>query len=336
LNFVVHCSYHGSVKSELIVLVFIINVVWYCTDCLTFRYFRTREVLSSYLRLRDLNVQILDFAGQLEEYVSHGLFAQDSDALFCVVADISAPVDIVKRTTSAWFSFLGAISPQKPSVMLVMTHLDLQPESKHEGLISNLWKFLKKNHPNVSVIGCTSVNYRADRIIDSVKSIKSLLYNILKESLKGKFIPKSYIAAKECLQKEFLQKKASRIVSFADAGKVLVRSVSGFHDNQPFLVRVLKFLHSNGTVLYHQSNNFIVLEPYTWLTNILSLFLPEPGQRSIIGHQHGLMKFSDISRHYKLFQCTRAHMLRIMQLLCEYNICIRVPIGQVHSQITCD
>ena len=58
-------------------------------------------VLSSDLKFRDLQVQILDFAGQLEEHVSHRLFAQDSEALFCVVANISGVKSSVKEQTVA-------------------------------------------------------------------------------------------------------------------------------------------------------------------------------------------------------------------------------------------
>jgi len=98
---------------------------------------------------------------------------------------------------------------------------------------------------------------------------------IVTEQLEGEFVPKSYVAANECLQQEFLHRQtrqASHIVSFSDIRKLLVRSVPEFHDNQQFLVRELRFLHSNGAILYHESanNKFVVLEPYTCFTNILS------------------------------------------------------------------
>lgn len=289
---------------------------------------RTRQVLSNDLKFGNLNLLILDFAGQFEEYVSHSLFAQDAEALYCIVVDISEPIATVQRKASAWCSFIGGISAQKPSVLLIATHLDKRHECEHEALIMNLYHFLKRNHLNVSMVGCARVNYRADRIVDSLKNIKVLLYNTLQRQLKGMFIPKSYVLANQCLQKEFVERQKrqnSQIFSFEAVHKLLIQKVPKFYDNVQFLVRVLKYLHNCGTLLYSQSNNFIVLEPYTWLTNILCVFLPESGKASLLEHQHGLRRFDNISKHYELFHCKRADVTRIMQLLCEYDICIRVP-----------
>jgi len=211
--------------------------------------------------------------------------------------------------------------------VLTMTHLDKIPESEHKRLILNLSKFVKKNHSNISVVGCTDVNYDAHRIVESLKKMKVLLHSILKEKLEGKFIPKSYVSADQCLQKEFLDRQArqdSQIVSFAEIRKLLVRSVPQFHDNHEFFIRVLKFLHHSGKILFNESGKFIVLEPYTWFTNILSLFLREQDEESLIPHQHGLIMLRDILRHYQLFGCKRADVKRIMQLLCEYRICFIV------------
>lgn len=284
--------------------------------------------MSSYMKLRDLRLQILDFPGQLEEYVSHSLFAQDSEALFCLVVDISAPIASVAERSSAWCSFIGGISAQRPSVILAVTHLDRVAEVEHEGLIENLLKFLKNGHSNISVIGCARVNYRADRIIDCVKDMKLLLFNTLQRSLRGRFIPKSYIIAQEQLQRRE-SRHDFQIVSFAAVRKLLVQKVPEFHDNHEFLVRVLKFLHSSGTIVYHQSNNFIALEPYTWFASILSLLMPESEKQMLIRHENGLMKFSDILQHYALFRCKKSDVKRIMDLLCDYNICVRAPMVSV-------
>jgi len=294
--------------------------------CFALRYVRTREVMSSYVPLRDLILHILDFPGQLEEYVSHSLFAQDLEALFCVVCDISSPMLTLRRRTSAWLSFIGGILQQKPSVLLAMTHLDKKPASEHDRLILNLSDYVRKNHSNVSVTKCASVNYGADFIVNCLKNIKDLLYNILKTKLKGNFIPRSYVLANTCLQKESMkrnERQGSQVISFAEVQNLLVRRVPEFHDNHQFAVRVLRYLHYTGTILFSQSNKFIVLDPYTWLTNILSLLLPEHGTQPLIPHHRGRMKFMDISKYYKLFRCKRADMHRIMQLLCEYRLCIR-------------
>ena len=148
--------------------------------CSELRYVRTRHVLSVCMKLDDLQLQILDFAGQLEDYVSHNLFAQDSEALFCVVADISSPIGTVRSTTSAWCSFIGGISQEKPCVVLAVTHLDKKSESKHAHLASDLSTFMKENHTNINVVGCAHVNYRADRIEHCLQNIQQLLYGILK------------------------------------------------------------------------------------------------------------------------------------------------------------
>jgi len=314
------------------------------------RYVRTREVMSSDMSLRDLYLRILDFAGQLEGYVSHRLFAQDLEALFCIVADISSPMLTVRRKTSVWCSFIGGISQQKPSVLLAMTHLDRVPACEHDGLILNLSNFVRKNHSNLSVKECLRVNYGAGRIVDCLKDIKDSLYDILKTKLKGKFVPKSYVRANACLQEESVKRNArqdSQIMFLAEVHKLLVDDSKEFHDkllvddskefydkrfddvskkfhnNRQFVVRVLKYLHSTGTILFSQSNKFIVLQPYTWLTNVLSVFLPEPGKPSLIAHHCGLIMLRDISAQYKLLHCNKADVKRVMELLLEYHICIR-------------
>jgi len=286
---------------------------------------RTREVLSSDIQLGEIIIQILDYAGQLEEYVSHSLFAQDSEALFCVVCDISSAILAVKRRTSAWCSFVGGISQHKPTVLLAMTHLDKKPACEHERLILNLSNYLKKNHSNISIIHCARVNYRAEHIDQCLRNIKALLLNIFQIRLKGKFIPQSYALADKCLREESLKRNArkhSQIVSVDEVRALLVHSVPNFHDNDQFVLRVLKYLHYSGTILYSQHNKFVVLDPYRWLTNVLSLLLPEPEKQSRIPHKNGVMMLRDVSKYYKLFHCTRADVKRIMDLMCDYHLCI--------------
>ena len=220
-----------------------------------------------------MTVDVLDFAGQIEYYVTHQLFLSDVYCMYVVVSSLYQrqpdgsmkmdPYDCSGRIRF-WLSFLSSLfdpNTQVP-VSVVLSHADCNksPQSIKSSWYLNQSQAKSFIPPLDNVDGFVLDYSNPDHVQSILQSISSCMTNVWQRIA----IPSSYDSAEQAVLHEYNRLDESEklpIIKMEDLTRIIEACHSHFSDNtnetnnessdDGLMGRVLSYLKGNGVIYTH-------------------------------------------------------------------------------------
>lgn len=279
-----------------------------------------------------VHLQVVDFAGQAEYYMTNALFMSDLHAVYAVVARAAtldrAPIaaEYLHKYLTFWLRFLAAkLAPGSQALTVAMlTHIDCIAHPPHLDM-----KRLCRSIPDdkLKSCGCLAVNYDENAIEASLAKVSNSLRAIVTEYCKTVQVPTAYARlagwVRECALKQTnnissrapVMPMSEFMAKLADAEVVPETKM-----DRQLAERALQYLHGIGAIFIDSHLNFVVLDPITWLAKLLALFVREKDMAPIRS-ECGIVKLDDVLLHVPV----RTEALTLLSIMSQLELCYCLP-----------
>jgi len=294
---------------------------------------------------KELSVRPIDFAGQLQYFVSHELFLSFSPANIPVVANVMVEKDKsnvfvcnrnLEHDVNDWLSFLHAnakrskdkeVSIGGPSVSIVCTFMDKVGKEVIPDLRALFWHMHEKFVNSVNVTSSYDIDYSAkpDILHRLSRNIRSAC---IRHAASMK-IPSTYARLTELLQQMRAQQREQAqppLISYVKVREFASRKQAAFKDVK-LLNRAMDYNAAIGEVFFDPGRRLAVLSPFSYISRFLSHFLaPESRNPCIPLNKEGIVPLTTIQKKSHMLQCEASKLVALMSLICSLGICIEVPL----------
>ena len=243
-------------------------------------YLSTRGVCQSVRPLDGdgLELRVLDFAGQLEFYASHGLLLSNVRAVYVVVVRLTdrvsgraRPVGEVTASARHWLEFLGhmvGVGSRLP-VLLVCSRADALPSPVRPEVTDALGALARKvgeDRRRLSVHGPMVVDYRD---ASSALAVRGRVDELAAAEAADTPVPAPFAAAEAALlAKAGDSNDVSQLLLRPERALEIVRQARPMLAGSAGLAeRCLQHLHAMGAV--HRSRSRVVVQPMVWFAPVL-------------------------------------------------------------------
>jgi len=302
----------------------------------------TVGITEDVIELKEIGVtlKLIDLAGQPEYYLTHEVFLRCTPFVYILVSNAmkaySKSVYTYNREQRSemggWLSFLRSVGASlksefgRPSVFTVFTFLDKSNVPLTQPL-QNLFAEMQSIFLNgLDLQGQCCLNYYHSGCEKQLKSLQEAIINAGLDHISDINVPKTYDnVADFVLQQRRARINKPPIMLFTEFRDLLVKKYSVFTDEE-LLERAMNFQQLLGEVMYDKNADLVILQPFSWLSSMLSHFV---GVRPALPpNAEGLVLLSEIEKIYWLLWCSQSQVPSVMQLLCKVGICMLVAVGQ--------
>lgn len=295
----------------------------------------------------ELSVRPIDFAGQLQYFLSHELFLSFSPVIVLVVANVMKKSSDssgfvcnkkVDEHVHDWLRFLDAnakkskdlsVSIGGPSVSIVCTFMDKVKVEKCE--IANLrglfWRMQQKFRDSVNVETLYAIDYSS-----KTNTLVRLSMNIRDACVRHAAsvrIPSTYAKLTMLLNELRLKKRQSGeppLISYVKICEFARQKDTEF-DDVKLLNRAMDYNAAIGEVFFDPDRRLVVLSPFSYLSRFLSHFLaPKSRNPRLSPNKQAIVSLIDMQKKSQLLQCDRANFPSLMSLICSLGICVKVSL----------
>ena len=228
-----------------------------------------------------VRVDVLDFAGQIEYYVTHQLFLSDIYCVYVLVSSLYKRIEdgsfklqsgVCAERLRYWMSFIRCLFNERTKVpaVIALTHGDCgnsHQDAQHYADSSNAESFRPPLHGLNSFVVDYSMNDSADGVSmnegsknSSPRSVYDCLVSELTNIYHRILIPGSYNSADKAIQQEFdrLEKgKKLPILTNEELMKIVKSSHEDLKENDALSERAVKYLVGTGTLYKHNLNHHL-------------------------------------------------------------------------------
>lgn len=237
----------------------------------------------------DLRVRVVDFAGQMEYYVTHQLFMSDLHSLYVLLSSAVEPGGEPKNAASiarGWSYWLGFLAGKfgagsRTPAMLALTQLDrawLPPNPDVKPLLAEFAdgsKFACED-------SCFGINYESTQATASVGRLQQALHAAVASYCASVHIPASYarLSSQVRLWREKLlgaSPPKPPVVAKAEFFEMIDSSEAKIAADSQLLELAMLYLSGSGEIFMDKRLDVVVLDPIDWMARRLSLFIREEG-----------------------------------------------------------
>jgi len=289
----------------------------------------------------------IDYGGQPEYYLTHELFLSRAQAIYllvsnCMIRDDSGEYKVNKKQfieLQYWLSFVCStidprlsfgVTTQHAPLKIVTTFHDCEPSPDSLNFASSYKQLSDHYGKTLGLKGHAAVDYRTSGTSeDDLLSLRDSLLKIAHDQVDNIRIPKSYEILRELVSRLRLSCKPP-LLTMTKLCEIVAKTAPQLCSDRDLLLRGLNYLEVIGTVLYSKSasskslEGIIVLDPFQWLSRILSYFYAPEDAHPLFHLTDGVIALSEIEKGSVSLQCTPTEIPYVMEFLCRLGICVRL------------